>query len=75
MEPDAALLSGMLFAESGNRGWLQGLDRRVRAPGQVWRLDYASGHENYTGKVSRIFSVPHKSISELRGCSALQSCH
>lgn len=60
MEPDTALLSVMLFAESGNRGWLWELDRRVRASGQVWRLDYASGQENYTGKVSRIFSVPHE---------------
>lgn len=60
MEPDAALLSVMLFAGGGNRRWLWELDRRVKAPGQVWRLDYASGHENYTGQVSRIFSVPHE---------------
>lgn len=60
MEPDAALFSVVLFAESGNRGRLQELDRRVRIPEQVWRLDYASGHENDQGKVSRIFSVPHE---------------
>lgn len=41
MEPDVALHSVMLFAGRSNIRWLWKLSRRVRAPGQVSRLDYA----------------------------------
>ena len=44
MEPDVALHSVTLFAVGSNVRWLWKPSRRIRAAGQVWRLDYAPGH-------------------------------
>lgn len=79
MEPDVALPSVMLFAVSSNSKQLWKLSTRVRAAGQVSRLDYAAGPYNYKVELIRVFSVPRIThlpwMSELRVYSARWYSH